>query len=144
MNSVQSLLSKIGSYFNNIYISGNYVQAGVILILLFVLVLSLAKVRSHFVKGSLNGGVVGLVFGIIFTLIVEGFLLLNGQTALMTVFGWKNAPKPFSTALEIGKDKFKTVLGVSTTNPTTKDAISVIQSLDPNEITKIKAIICTP
>lgn len=144
MNSVQPLLSKIGSYFNNIYVSGNYIQAIVVLILLFVLVLSLAKVRRHFVKGSLNGGVVGFVFGIVLTLIIEGFLLLNGQTALTTIFGWKNAPKPFSTALEMGKDKFKTVLGVSTTNPTTQDAMSVIQSLDPNEITKIKAIICTP
>lgn len=144
MNLVQSFFGKIGAYFNNLYVSHNYVQAAIILGLLFLLVLTLAQVRHHFVHWSVKGGLIGLFFGVLLTLIVEGFLLVNGRTALTGILGWQNAPKPISTALDIGKEKLTNVLGVATDNPTTKDAINVMQSLDPSEMTKIKAIICAP
>ena len=144
MNFVSSLVSKIGGYLTNLYLSHNYIQAGIIVGLVFLLSLTLAQIRHHAVNWSLKGRLIGLFFGFLLTLILEGFLLVNGHTALTEFLGWQDAPKPISTALDIGKEKLTKVLGVATDNPTTKDAINVIQSLNPDEITKIKAILCTP
>ena len=129
---------------DKISLTSIYVQVGAIIVLLFFLVLSLAQVRHHFIKGSFKGGLAGLVFGIIFTLLAEGFLLVNGSTVLTTVFKWDNAPKPFSTALDIGKEKLTNVLGTETVKPTSGDVIETLQSLNPDEIKKVKAILCEP
>lgn len=144
MQSIQYLWLKAVSLVDNFSVAPTYIQAGAIVILLFLLVLSLAQFRHHFVQGSLKGGVVGFVFGLIFTLILEGFLLVNGKTAIISMLGWDNAPKPISTALEIGKAKLTNVLGLSTVSVSSKDVINSIQSLNPSEISKIKTIICTP
>ncbi|MEK7168486.1 MAG: hypothetical protein AAB778_00565 [Patescibacteria group bacterium] len=143
MGAVQTFFGNIGNYFVNLYFSKNYLQAGAIIVLLFLLVISLAQFRHHFVKWSIKGGLVGLFFGFLLTLILEGFLLVSGHTILTSVFGWKNPPKPFSTALDLGKEKLTNTLGVIT-EPSSKDIISNMQSLNPDEIRKIKAIICQP
>lgn len=139
MGSVQDILMKFIGSITSIYAQSRYVQAIVIVALLFLLVVSLAQFRQHFVKWSFKGGLVGLFFGFIFALLLEGFLLVSGHTVVTTLLGWKNAPKPISTALDLGKDKLINVLG--TTN---EDAISTLQRMNPDEIKKIKAIICTP
>lgn len=141
---MEAIVEKMNILFGSFGVPPIYIQAGLIVILLFLLVLSIAQYRHHFVKGSLKGGVAGLFFGIIFTLIIEGFLLTNGSTILTTVFKWKNAPKPLSTVLDLGKDKLTKVLGEESTNQSSKDVITIMQSLNPDEIKRIKAIICEP
>lgn len=106
MNQVLLFLSKYS-------MAPAYVQAIVIIALLFLLVVSLAQFRQHFVKWSLKGGLVGLFFGFIFALILEGFLLVGGHTIVTSLLGWKNAPKPISTVLDIGREKLINVLGIS-------------------------------
>jgi len=130
------------SFLDRFYFAPNYLKAVLIIALIFALVLSLAQFRHHFVKGSLKGVVVGLFFGFLFTILIEGFLIINGATFLTSVLGWKNAPKPFSTAINLGKDKLINVLGVKTEDE--KNSIQFLQSLNPDEIKKIKVIICTP
>lgn len=144
MQIVNNIIQSASGFFESISIAPTYIQAGAILFLLFLLVVSLAQFRQHFVKWSMKGGLVGLFFGILLTLILEGFLLISGHTALTGVLGWKTAPKPISTALDLGKEKLTNVLGVGTDNPTSNDVITIMQSLPPSEISKIKAIICTP
>ena len=151
MQAVQIFFSNIGNYFINLYLSKNYIQAGAIVILVFLLILTLAQVRRHMTEWSLKGWAVGLLFGFLLTLILEGFFLVAGRTALTEFLGWKNAPKPITRALDIGKDKLTDVLGATdqisysyTNNSTTDDALNVLQSLNPDEMRKIKAIICTP
>lgn len=144
MESVQFVFQKIGSFFSSFSVAPKYIQAGVIIILLFLLVISFAQFRHHFVKWSMKGGLVGLFFGIVLTLLLEGFLLVNGHTALISLLGWKNAPKPISTALDLGKEKLTNVLGGDIENQTSKDIITTMQSLNPDEIKKVKALICEP
>ena len=144
MQIVNNIIQSASGFFESISIAPTYIQAGAIVFLLFLLVVSLAQFRQHFVKWSMKGGLVGLFFGILLTLILEGFLLISGHTALTGVLGWKTAPKPISTALDLGKEKLTNVLGVGTDNPTSNDVITIMQSLPPSEISKIKAIICTP
>lgn len=145
-------LENIISYLQNIYLSTNYVQAGLIVFLVFLLVLTLAQVRHHYVKWSLKGSLMGLFFGFLIVLILEGFFIIAGKTLLTETLGWKNAPKPVRTALDVGRNKLINVLGVSSEIPysvasgdsSVDDALNVLQNLDPIETKKIKAIICTP
>lgn len=144
MQFVQDLFKKFMLFVDNFSVAPTYIQAGAIIVLLFLLVMSLAQFRHHFVKWSLKGGLIGLFFGVLLTLILEGFLLINGHTAITSLLGWKNAPKPISTVLDLGKEKLTNVLGMEANNPTSTDAIKVLQSLNVAEIKKVKAIICEP
>ena len=140
------------SFFYNLSFSPTYVKVIAIIVLIFFLVVTLASVRKHFVKWSMKGGLMGLFFGFLLTLILEGFLLIGGKTAITEVLGWRNAPKPITTALDLGRNKLIKVLGVTDeipysnafNTPTATDAIEILQNLNPTEIKKIKAIICIP
>lgn len=151
MGAVQTFFANIGNFFVNLYLSKNYIQAGAIVILVFLLVLTLAQIRHHYVDWSVKGGLVGLLFGFLLALILEGFLLVAGRTFITEFLGWENAPKPIARALDIGRQKLigvltkdSEVLGSNTQVNTASDAVEVLQSLNPSEMKKIKAIICTP
>ncbi|MDP3917818.1 MAG: hypothetical protein Q8Q30_01420 [Candidatus Woesebacteria bacterium] len=145
-------MQNVISFFTNLSVAPVYIKAGIIVVLLFLLVISLAVVRKYFVISSLKGVFVGLFFGFLLALFLEGFLLIAGKTAVTELLGWKDAPKPIKTALDMGHEKLVNVLGVSdqipqsyaSIDPTIDDAVNTLQNLDPTEISKIKAIICTP
>ena len=134
--------------------SSSYIQAGVVVALLFILVLMLAQLRRHFVDWSIKGALFGLFFGFLLALVLEGFLIIGGKTVITQVLGWKDAPKPLANILEVGRDKLIQVLGeqvevripdaVAKLNPTFEDAISFFQSLNPTDAQKLKNFICKP
>ncbi len=152
MGIISAFFSNVGNYFADLYFSKNYLQAGAILVLIFLLVITLAQIRHHYVDWSIKGGIVGIFFGFLLALILEGFLIIGGRTAVTEFLGWKNAPKPIKTALDIGKVKLINVLGVTdeipnsfaSDNPSAEDAIDLLQNLDPAETKKVKALICEP
>lgn len=152
MNPSDFLGNTLNLNLGSIKFAPNYLQAGSIVVLLFLLVLTLAQLRQKFVHWSLKGSVVGIFFGFLLALILEGFLIVGGKTAVTEILGWKNAPKPVTVALDRGKEKLVNVLGVSdeipssyaSTNPSADDAIVLLQSLDPSEMKKVKALICNP
>lgn len=130
----------------------SYWQAGAIVFLLFILILMLAQFRRHYINWSLKGGIVGIFFGFLLALILEGFLIIGGRTALTEVLGWKNAPKPIQVALDNGRNKLIQVLGVQDQIPNSyakesvgvQDAVETFQSLNPADMKKVKALLCTP
>ncbi|PIP57545.1 hypothetical protein COX03_02535 [Candidatus Woesebacteria bacterium CG22_combo_CG10-13_8_21_14_all_39_10] len=134
--------------------SSSYIQAGVVVVLLFILILMLAQLRRYFVDSSVKGSLFGLFFGFLLALILEGFLIIGGKTAITQVLGWKEAPKPIANLLEIGRDELVQVLGeqaevripdaVAKLNPTFNDAVVFFQSLNPSEAQKLKNFICKP
>lgn len=144
MQIISDLFQKVIVFFQSFSFAPSYIQAGAIIVLLFLLIISLAQFRHHFVRWSMKGGLIGLFFGVLLTLLLEGFLLVNGHTALTSLLGWKTAPKPISTALDLGKEKLTNTLGLRSENQTSKEIIAIMQSLNPDEIKKIKAILCTP
>jgi hypothetical protein len=136
---------KIGSLF----LQPTYINALLIIFLLFLLVLTMASMRRHFMSWSVKGAVFGVFLGFLLALIMEGFLLIGGKTAMIELLGWKNPPKPVSTALDLGKEKLIQVLGTDTTIPLTKaqvgdasETLSLFQSLSSGEKEKVKAEIC--
>lgn len=137
---------------SNISISQGYLKAGLIIVLTFLAVLLFGYIRKYFVKSSIDGVFLGIFFGFLLTLLLEGFLLIAGRTAITEVLGWKNAPKPIARALDLGREKLVNVLGATDEIPssyasddlTTDEVLTSLQSLDPDEIKKIKAIMCIP
>jgi len=145
---VQNILNLV----SNISISQGYLKAGLIIVLTFLAVLLFGYIRKYFVKSSIDGVFLGIFFGFLLTLLLEGFLLIAGRTAITEILGWKNAPKPVARALDLGREKLVNVLGVTdeipasyaSADPTTDEVLNSLQSLDPDEIKKIKAIMCIP
>lgn len=129
-----------------------FIHAVLIVGLIFLLILTLAQVRRHFVDWSFKGAVFGIFFGFLLALILEGFLIIGGRTAVTGVLGWKNAPKPILAVLDSGRNKLIQVLGVQAEIPsslakessTVQAAIDTLQSLGPTDIKKVKALFCQP
>ena len=144
----QTLNFNLGKY----YISTSWVQAALIVILLFLLVLTMAKFRRHMFSWSMKGALFGIFIGFFLALILEGFLIIGGKTAFTEVMGWENAPKPIKIALEAGRAKLVAVLGATEEIPTSvakevslpDDVIGQFQSLNPQDAAKVRRLICEP
>lgn len=127
-------------------------QIAAIVFLLFLLILSLAQFRRHYVDWGLKGAVFGIFFGFLLALVLEGFLIVGGKTALTEFLGWKDAPVPLQTALDSGKKQLIQVLGVEAPVPSSlakeslsvQDSLEVLQSLNPADLKKVKSLICQP
>lgn len=96
----------------NISIAPNVWQAAIIIVLIFVLILVLAYMSHNFMQWSLSGFGIGLVIGIILTIILEGFLLIGGRTVLTNVLKVNNAPEPVQKVLDDGHTRLLEVLEV--------------------------------
>lgn len=131
-------------------ISPSYLHAAAILFLLFLLVLTLAQVRRHFLNWSIKGSIFGIFLGFLLALILEGFMIIGGKTVVTEVLGWKNAPKPITIALEAGRNKLISVLGISSEIEVSKAeglpqsrVIELYQTLSPQAQDVVRYQICT-
>lgn len=127
-----------------------YWQAIAVAVLVFFLIFMLAKYRRHTADWSLKGAVFGVFFGFLLALILEGFLIIGGRTALTSVLGWKNPPPQLAATLDAGKAKLVQVLGITSPIPSSfaKDstsvqgAIEILQRLNPDDSEKVRDIFC--
>lgn len=148
---IKALEPSLDYNFNDYNISASYFQAGIIVFLIFVLLLSFARLKRMQQNWSMKGATSMLFIGFILALILEGFLLLGGRTVLTELFGWKNAPKPISTALDEGRQRMIKVLGVtdeipnsSAAEPLTADeVIYIIDALPQAEKDLLQDTMCT-
>lgn len=133
-------------------IAPTYWQAGAVIFLIFLLILTLARLRHVYVNWSLKGAWPMIFFGFMLALILEGFLILSGRTLLTELLGWENAPKPISTALDEGKNRLVDVLGVTDTipnssasqSPTVESIISDFGLLGKDDSQRVREQICSP
>lgn len=152
MEYITQFFSGLNSNLANVNLSQASWKAFAVVALVFLLVLVLAKMRRHYIDYSFKGAVFGIFFGFLLALVLEGFLIIGGRTAITELLGWKDAPKPLQIAIDSGRSKLVQVLGVTdqipssfaSENPDTNDAISLFQSLDPSETKKVKALVCEP
>ncbi len=157
MDSVRTLIGSVNlPNFNfkvgNLDFSSSYLQVAEVIFLIFVLIMALAQFRRHLMDWSIKGALFGLFFGFLFALILEGFLLIGGKTAVTEVIGWKAAPKPLLTVLDLGKEKLVNVLGVTSEIPLSsakekaspEDIFAAFRALSPEESEEVKEIICKP
>lgn len=127
-------------------------EAITIVFLLFVLVLTFARLRHLYIRWSFSGWPAYFFMGFLFALVLEGFLILGGRTFLTVILGWRNAPKPVLTVLDAGRDKLVNVLGVQDEipesqageSPSIESVVSGFQSLNPEEAQEARSQICEP
>jgi hypothetical protein len=149
-NVVKIFFGKFDLNIGNFSLPVSYAQAALVVFLIFILVLLMAQFRRHYVDWSLKGALFGIFFGFLLALILEGFLLIGGRTAITGFLGWKNAPAPLSIALDAGRNKLIQVLGIkdqipssfAKENTTVNGAVELLQSLNPADIKKVKTIFC--
>lgn len=134
----------IGVYnIKGFYITPTYWQAGAIVLLLFLLLFSLARLRYLYVHWHLDRTAYSMFFwGFVVALIVEGFLIVSGKTFLSAVLGWKNPPKPIARALDAGRARLIKVLGASEDAMSTEKLISDFEKLGSEESEDVKEFIC--
>lgn len=152
MEQVQGLFEKAsGTSFSykigSIYFEPSYLQALLIVFLLFLLVFAFARMRYLYVHWSLGKSAVAMAFwGFLLAIILEGLLLVGGRSFLTVIFGWNNAPKPISTALDVGRERLINVLGVSDgieeRQYTSQEIIEVIEKLPLSETEAVKEYLC--
>lgn len=103
---------KVGS----LTVSPNYIEAALIVLLIFMLVFTMARMHRLFIDWSFKGAAMGVLVGFVLALVVEGFFIVGGSTILTRTLGWKNAPKPVQDAIDSGRAQFIKVLGASTSD----------------------------
>ena len=137
----------------NLDVDATYWQAGAIVILIFLLIFTLARLRYLYVHWNLGKSSISMLFwGMVLTVIIEGFFVLSGRTIFTEILGMKNVPKPFGTILAIGREKFVEVLGEETEIPysnaeselNSDQMYSLYKNMDEAESKKLQSIICEP
>lgn len=153
MDFLKVINKSFGVYnIRGIEVEPTYWQAGVIVLLLFLLVFTLARVRYLYIHWSTGKSATAfLLWGFLLAILVEGLLMVGGRTLFTTLLGWENAPKPISTALNLGREKLVDVLGVeeeiinvSAGNFTYQSVIGNYQSLSDEEKETVRFFLCQP
>lgn len=153
-NPVKWLLSSSGDFeIKGILFQTQYWMAVVIVILIFLLLFTIARIRHLYVHWNLGKASMSFLFwGFMLALILEGFLWIAGRTLLTEVIGWKTAPKPIGTALDMGRERLVDVLGATeeipetnaSVKPTKESVLLEFQNLSSEDVIEIKAQICKP
>jgi len=134
-------------------ISPTYWQAAAIVFLLFLLVLTLARLRHMYIDWSVSKSAIAFMFwGFILAIIIEGFFIIGGRTIVTEFLGWKNPPKPVKFVLEAGRGQLVRVLGLSDEIPEPKvslpvsyqSIISDYQGLSSQDAGIVRSFICSP
>jgi len=119
----------------------SYLQAGVIVLLLFLLVLTLGSLRHRMNHWTIKGVFPGIAFGFLLAIILEGFLLVGGKTFLIGMLGWKEAPGPVTSVLDVGREKLVNVLG--TEAQSAEELVSAYEKLSDSEAESVRLFVCT-
>lgn len=136
-----------------IYVEPTYWMAGAIVLLIFMLLFTLARIRWLYIHWSLGKSSYAMLFwGFLLALVIEGFLWISGRTILTEILGWDNAPKPISTALDVGRERLVNVLGeteeipesMASESPTYQTIISDYENLSSNDKESVKTFVCQP
>ncbi len=153
-NVIRILNKSFGAYnIKGIYIEPTYWEAAAVIVLVFLLILTLARLRYIYVEWHFDRHNLSFLFyGFLLALITEGFLLLSGRTLFTQLLGWRDAPKPIGTALDLGREKLVNVLGDQTKipdsaaseMPTLKKLMTDYDSLSDNDKTEVQLRICKP
>ena len=154
MDPLKLINKSFGVYnIKGIYFEPTYWMAGTIVLLIFLLIFTIARIRYLYVHWNLGKPSMSMLFwGFFLAFIVEGFLVISGRTLFTEILGWENAPKPISTIIDIGRKKLSDVLGAEdevSSNPDTKIAspegiLSSYEDLSSEDASKVRAAICEP
>ena len=143
MNPLKFLTKTFSFSLGKFDLSPQYWTVLAIIFLLFLLVLTLARLRYMYIHWSISKPSLAMIFwGFLLAIIIEGFFLISGRTLLTEILGWENAPKPIGTALDAGRAKLVNVLSVTKVSPTYSSLISDYETLSSSEAEEVRLKIC--
>jgi len=133
----------------------SYLQAGLIVFLVFLLILTLGMLQHRYMHWTIKGVMPGFSLGFVFALLIEAILIASGSTILVSVLGWKDAPKPLSNVLDAGKTRLVDVLGETDENKSEESSsgpskatigqiMSEYQELNDSEQESLRSLVCKP
>lgn len=138
----------------NTIIEPTYWQAVAIVLLLFLLVFTIARMRYLYLHWSIGGKspMSFFVWGFLLALIIEGIFVIFGKTIITEFLAIDNAPKPISTVIEGSREKIIDVLGVqdeiptavAKSAPTYQTVVKDYKELSEDEKGKARAFMCMP
>ena len=133
--------------------SPNYLQAALVVFLIFLLVFSMARLRHMYVHWSFKGATAYLFMGFLLAVVLEGFMLLGGRPLFTEIVGWEAAPKPLAAFINVGRERLVDVLGTQAEVPSSvasgghskvDELITQFQSLAPGDAQRARYLICEP
>ncbi len=129
----------------------NWIHAGLIVLLLFLMVVMFGRMRHLYVGWSIKGVLPGVAFGFGLALILEALFVIAGRTVVTELIGWKNPPKPVSVAIDFGRDRLTQTLGATAEIPSgaasgeTVEALAgQIGKLTPVQREELESYVCKP
>ena len=155
MEKILRLINKsFGTYeVRGLYMEPTYWQAAAIVVLLFLLVFTLARLRWLYVHWNLGKSSVSMIFwGFLLALLLEGLFIIGGRTMFSEILGWKDAPKPISTVLDITRNKIVGVMGVTDSIPESnaeevsnyQSVVSDFENLSIEDKEVVRDFVCKP
>lgn len=133
--------------------SPSFLQAAIIVVLVFLLAITLGFARQHMLTWSFKGAHFGFLFGIIFILILEAIFLVGGRTALFEASSNQRIPPNLRSFVEQGRKNLVGVLGLSVEQipptvaqeePSAQSIIEGFQTLSPDQAQTVRSAICQP
>ena len=130
--------------------SPTYLQAGAVLVAIFIAILAFAMFQRRQHRESVKNTVPGIAFGFALALLLEAILLVGGRTVFTEVLGWENAPKPIANALDASRNHLVDVLGVAEEVPESVAAepptigafMQNYEGLEDSERESLQSLIC--
>lgn len=146
------LNKSFGTYnIKGLEIEPTYWMAGAIVLLVFLLLFTLARLRYLYIHWNLSGTSLSFLFyGFLLALILEGFLMVSGRTFFTATLGWQDAPKPLSTFIDLSRNKMSKVLSeqtevpdsVASQPPSAKSVVTDYFNLSKTEAENVETQIC--
>ncbi len=118
----------------------SYLQAGLIVFCLFLLILTFGMLQHRYNHWTIKGILPGVGLGFFLALLIEAVLLVGGRTMFTELLGWKDAPKPISNALDASRSRLVDVLGITDTVPESKAE----GELSEEEREYLRELLCPP
>lgn len=150
--ATSKLFETIGDYNlpGGFIFSPNYLQAGAIVLCMFLLILTFGMLQHRYNHWTVKGVMPGVAFGFALALVLEAVLLVGGRTVFTELLGWQDAPKPISNALDASRSHLVDVLGVTDTvpeskaneKPTVKKIMNDYKNLEEKDKTNLQTLIC--
>ncbi|MBI4058882.1 hypothetical protein HY404_01425 [Candidatus Microgenomates bacterium] len=132
------------------FIAPQLKQAVLIIGGIFLVALLLGVTRHHMLEWSIKGAGFGILLGVVLTLVVEGFLLVGGRTAVAEVLRNKNTPVAIRSFIQDNMMQLAQAIGSppqvlnAATSATSGEVVENFNNLSVKEQSKARTQICAP
>ncbi len=139
---MENIINTAKEQVGNVSFSPGLMQAGVIVVLIFFLLLVMARITRTYIGWYTSGWYIWVILGFLFAVVIEGFFVVSGSTLFTSLLGWENAPKPLQSVLDSGRGKLMNVLGAQDEVRTAGFVLSTYEKLDSTSRSEVESTIC--